>query len=83
MEITSDGFSQYGVTYHVSDFIYFRPHDSNVGVLEIGQILEVDPFELEISVHLFGRFDDYKLESDEPISDLDEVCDKIKWKAQY
>lgn len=66
LKIIPDGFTQYGINYHLHDFIYIRPPDDNSGVLEIAQILKIkgELPELQISVQSFGRYNDYITEMD-------------------
>ncbi|KAJ3515085.1 hypothetical protein NLJ89_g1982 [Agrocybe chaxingu] len=45
-----------GLEYHINEFIYIRPTGLSK-VLDIGQIKKID--QLQIHVHLLGRFDDY------------------------
>lgn len=75
-----NGFTQYGLTYHVGDFIYIRPPE-NYGVLEIAQIMKVRgvPDNPSVSVRFFGRYDDSvpKQKSDEENSAL-LISDEVK-----
>lgn len=66
LKIIPNGFTQYGINYHLHDFIYIRPPDNNSGVLEIAQILKIkgEPPELQLSVQSFGRCNDYISEMD-------------------
>lgn len=52
------GFTQYGLKYHVGDFIYIRPPE-NCGVLEIAQVVEIKgiPADPSATVRFFGRYD--------------------------
>jgi DNA (cytosine-5)-methyltransferase 1 len=54
-----NGFTQYGLKYHVGDCIYIRPPE-NCGVLEIAQIMKIQgiPADPSVSVRFFGRYDD-------------------------
>ncbi|KAF9469258.1 hypothetical protein BDZ94DRAFT_1244081 [Collybia nuda] len=59
LRIIPNGFTQYGVDYHLYDFIYILPHDSS-GVLEIAQILKIKgklPI-LHLTVQRYGRYND-------------------------
>lgn len=55
-----NGFTQYGLKYHVGDFIYIRPPE-NYGVLEVAQIMKIKgvPTDPSVSVCFFGRYDDF------------------------
>jgi len=55
----TNGFTQYGLEYHVGDFIYIRPPE-NCGVLEIAQIMKIKgtPSGPSVFVRFFGRYDD-------------------------
>jgi hypothetical protein len=53
-----DGFTQWGLKYHVGDFIYIRPPE-NCAVLEIAQIMKIKdiPADPSVTVRFFGRYD--------------------------
>jgi hypothetical protein len=74
------GFSQFGQSYHVLDFVYVKPH-INDGRYEIAQITKVKAMETPaaISVVYFGWYDSRKKDlSSEEASDEVERC-RVIW----
>jgi DNA (cytosine-5)-methyltransferase 1 len=77
LQCIPNGFTQYGLKYHVGDCIYIQPPE-NYGVLEVAQIVNIQggPTDLLVSVCFFGRYDDSVPKQkymEERLSFLDEV----------
>lgn len=78
-QLNDDTLNLNGTTYHVYDYVYVIP-SGDTKLLDIGQIVSID--QLEVHVHLLGRYDDYvhqqrKSSVDDSRLIFDEVCSRV------
>ncbi|TFK42486.1 S-adenosyl-L-methionine-dependent methyltransferase [Crucibulum laeve] len=76
VQTISGGFTQYGINYHVNDFVYIHPEEGSL--LKIGQITKIRgiPDKPKITVHRLGRYDDYVRRKRRKSSGQELTCDE-------
>lgn len=78
---TDLGVVHHGIHYHLDDFVFIHPSDHQSKLLDIGQIIKFKgklPL-LEIHVHYLGRYDEYVIQQQGRLEDLDLVSDEVSF----